>query len=106
MYHKVRPYFEGDYYPLFPHLDSERIWYGYQLHRPDLQKGMVVVFRRILAPETSKVLSLYDIDPQGTYQLFNKDQGRTRILTGVDLKLLNVTIDKSPGSCILFYEKK
>ena len=106
MFHKVRPYFEGDYYPLFPHLENERVWYGYQLSRPDLQKGMIVLFRRALAPDASKILSLYDIDPEGTYTLFNKDEGRTETLSGAELKFLNITIDKSPDSRVLFYEKQ
>ena len=43
---RVRPFLIGDFYPLFPHLESEEVWFGYQFHRPDLEAGLALLFRR------------------------------------------------------------
>ncbi|MHB9035603.1 MAG: SUMF1/EgtB/PvdO family nonheme iron enzyme [Armatimonadota bacterium] len=102
---QVRPYFEGDYYPLFPHKVDETQWFGYQLDRPDQSRGMVVVFRRSLSQDATNVLTLRGIDSQATYKLTDKDSGETRTIKGLDFRMLKVTIDKTLGSRILFYEK-
>ena len=105
-YHKARPYFEGDYYPLFNHVVDESVWYGYQLHRPDWQKGMVVLFRRYLAIPTQQVVALYDIDESARYVVTTWDTGEKQTLAGSDLRLFVVNIPEKPGSRIFFYEKQ
>ena len=105
-YKKARPYFEGDYYPLFDHIADETAWYGYQLHRPDLQKGMILVFRRNQSRETTKTIALYDIDDDATYDLVNKDEKTTQTISGEQLRAIAVKIDKTADSRMLFYERK
>ncbi|MDO8302280.1 MAG: SUMF1/EgtB/PvdO family nonheme iron enzyme, partial [Sedimentisphaerales bacterium] len=105
-YKTVRPYFEGNYYPLFEHSTDESAWYGYQLHRPDQQRGMVLVFRRMLAPDDSKTVLLHGIDPAARYKLTNKDSGQVQHIAGSDLRILLVKLDQKPSSALLFYEKE
>jgi len=102
---QVRPYFEGDYYPLFDHKADETMWYGYQLHIPEEQRGMVVLFRRTQCPRTSEVVALKAIDPDATYTVLDKDAGTTRSVRGSELRAFTVRIDEMPGSRILFYTK-
>ena len=105
IYQRVRPYFEGDYYPLFESRVDQLQWFGYQLNRPDEGRGMIVVFRRNACPESTVFVHLNAIDPQARYDLTEKDGGQTHSVTGGELRALPVTISESPGSRILFYEK-
>jgi hypothetical protein len=52
IYRKLRPYMVGDFYPLFPHSDSEEVWFGYQFDRPDLKAGAAILFRRGKSKDT------------------------------------------------------
>ncbi|MDO8304083.1 MAG: alpha-galactosidase, partial [Sedimentisphaerales bacterium] len=104
-YQQVRPYFEGDYYPLVEPKIDEMQWFAYQLDRPDEDRGMVVVFRRKACPENFVILQLQAIDPQARYELTEKDSGQTRSVSGSELCALRVDIKESPGSRILFYKK-
>ncbi len=106
MYHKVRPYFEGDYYPLFPHAADEGVWYGYQLSRPDEGKGMILVFRRNECQQADQILSLYAIDTTAEYKITNIDLQENHTISGKTLQHLPVHVDSQPGSQLIFYERQ
>ncbi len=105
-YKRARPYFEGDFYPLFKYQPDETAWYAYQLHLPDEERGMVVAFRRKESADVTRALSLRELDVAGTYTVENKDEQRTETMSGEELRSLAVTIDEQPGSRLLFYEKE
>jgi hypothetical protein len=105
-YRQVRPYFEGDYYPLYTHKAEEAVWYGYQLHLPDQQRGMIVVFRRNEARLASSCITLHGIAPETSYKLTDTDAKTPRSILGSQLRTLVVTIEEKPGSRLLFYEKE
>jgi alpha-galactosidase len=67
----MRSFFEGDFYPLtdLRAADSqgERAWCAYQMHRPDLDAGFVLCFRRIDAPSYLFTATLGGIDPSARY---------------------------------------
>ncbi len=105
VYQQVRPYFEGDYYPLFESRIDEMQWFGYQLNRPDEARGMIVVFRRKDCTEDTVSVYLNAIDRQAQYDLTEKDSGQTRSLSGKELRIFPVTISETPGSRIFFYQK-
>jgi alpha-galactosidase len=104
-YQKVRPYFEGDYYPLFDHRADETVWFGYQLHRPDQQRGMVVVFRRSQSLTPKMPLALHAIDFDANYKLTDQATRETKTISGRSLRTMVVEISEAPGSKIFFYEK-
>ena len=47
----IRTFYEGDFYPLTPYSHSESVWMAYQMHRPDIDAGLVVAFRRSESPD-------------------------------------------------------
>ncbi|HKI70591.1 MAG TPA: glycoside hydrolase family 36 protein, partial [Verrucomicrobiae bacterium] len=104
LYHRVRPYFKGDYYPLFAPSPNLHRWFGYQLNRADLGKGMVMIFRRAKCAQAETTVVLHGIDPNGTYRLFDQDSGKTNAISGSNLRMLSVKVDAAPGSRLLFYE--
>jgi hypothetical protein len=103
MYQKVRPYMRGDFYPLFPHDPSEKTWYGYQFHRPDLDAGVAIIFRRAESPEPAREISLFGTNGQSRYELSNHDNGTTTVVNGQTP--VRMEIPEAPGTAILFYKK-
>jgi len=104
-YHLVRPYFEGDYYPLFEHTTDESVWWGYQLDLPEESRGMVLAFRREHNPQAKNSLFLYAIDKKADYEVTIKDAGTTTRMSGMRLRSIIVEIPEAPGSRMLFYKK-
>jgi len=106
---QLRPYFLGDIYPLLPLTTSQQDWYAYQLDRPDLGEGCVLVFRRPESPETSRKVRLEAIDPKAEYSV--SITGETYELapptktSGDALQEVDVRIDAQPGSTLIRYKR-
>jgi len=105
IYRKLRPYMTGDFYPLFPHDASEAVWYGYQFHRPDLNAGIAVIFRREKSADPAKVIELRDIDPKLMYEVTFEDTPGRKLVSGRDLSALEVKVPTAPGSAIVYYRR-
>ena len=103
IYQRLRPYMLGDFYPLFPHSDSEEAWFGYQFHRPDLKAGVAVVFRREKSKDTKMAVPLRAVDPKRTYDVSFEDTPEKSTVPGTALSTLPVEIPSAPGSAIVFY---
>ena len=103
IYHKLRPFMLGDFYPLFPHDAAETVWYGYQYHRPDLDAGFALVFRRKDAPDAQAELSLNGLKPDGRYSVTHEDNPRKQEVSGHELQAFPVEIATAPGSAIVYY---
>lgn len=103
LYKKIRPYFTGDFYPLFPHDPAETVWYGYQFHRADLNEGMAVIFRREQCPEPNTIVHLNGLSAEKSYELRSEDAAEVRTLTGKELAALPLTAPNAPAAIILYY---
>ena len=70
---RIRPFFEGDFYPLTdlraPDSQGEHAWCAYQMHRPDLDAGFVLCFRRLDTPSHLFSARLGGIDPSARYSV-------------------------------------
>ncbi len=95
----------GDYYPLSPintELDQFTAW---QLHRPDLQSGIVLAFRRPQSATRGLVVDLAGIDPKRRYRLELVDEAlkrRVRTVSGASLITNGLTISiAQPGESLL-----
>ena len=102
IYHKLRPYMVGDFYPLFPHTDSEEVWFGYQFHRSDLDAGAVILFRREKSKDAKMAVLLRAVAPKRAYEVSFEDTPETRKLSGTALSALPVEIPDAPGSAIVY----
>ncbi|MCX7935740.1 MAG: GH36 C-terminal domain-containing protein, partial [Planctomycetota bacterium] len=79
---------------------------AYQMHRPDLEKGLVMVFRRRESPYTEATYRLRGLRPGATYLVEDADSGRKQRWRGADLleKGLPVAISRPHESRLFFYE--
>ncbi|HAK95296.1 MAG TPA: hypothetical protein DCM87_09900 [Planctomycetes bacterium] len=105
-YKAVRPYMVGDFYPLAPHDASEEAWFAYQFHRPDLEAGMAMAFRRAACAADSARLKLRGVAPEARYAIRNVDTGARAEATGREMREEGVlfSIPDRPGSALVIYE--
>ena len=106
IYQKLRPYMTGDFYPLFPHNESEEVWFGYQFHRPDLKAGVAIVFRREKSKDAKMAVPLRGLDPKRSYEVSFEDTPEKKVLPGAVLSALSVEILDAPGSAIVYYRAR
>jgi alpha-galactosidase len=101
-----RQYWTGDYYPLTPWtLDADR-WMAWQLHRADLDQGMVLAFRHKDCPYPTLQVELRGLKPNQKYRVqFIDDQHRivTRTLAGRELSALELRLPTRHSSLLLRY---
>lgn len=120
---KARPYYYGDYYPLTvssirrntlfgapfgyaePVTTLERTgWFAYQMHRQDLEEGMVMILRRPESPYCTARFALRGLRPGTVYVIEDADTGQTVELPAEQLQSgLEVSVAEQPGSKLLFY---
>jgi alpha-galactosidase len=74
-YTAVRKYYYGDFYPLTEYSRDESVWMAYQMHRPDLDEGLVLAFRRDQSPYSRAHFPLQGLEPDGNYSIKNLDSG-------------------------------
>ncbi len=103
LYKELRPFLLGDFYPLFPHLAEESVWYGYQFHRPDLNAGYALLFRRKDAPYPDAELNLQGLDDTKRYRVTYEGQTEPTECQGTDLHKFRVTIPNRESSLIVHY---
>lgn len=106
---RLRPYFLGDLYPLLPLTTSPTDWCAYQFHRPDLDAGIALFFRRHQSPYATLEGSLQAIDPNARYQWAQREDYREpiwRTTSGSELAHLRISIDQKPGAVLLQYRQR
>lgn len=105
----LRPYWLGDYHPLCQLLLNQRAWFGFQLHRPDLDAGFAMLFRRPDSPYPACEVDLHAIAPEGRYLVSTTDESFTEAprlkCTGRQLLRLDLRINTRPGSKLLRYRR-
>jgi alpha-galactosidase len=116
----VRPYYYGDYYPLFPcslnsdcntdpskELSAAFEWAAWQFNRPELGDGMIQAFRRDENAESMKNLVLRGLDAAATYEVTNLDTSTPERISGKDLMRsgLRVEIATKRSAAIILYKK-
>jgi alpha-galactosidase len=103
LYKKVRPFILGDFYPLFPHSADESVWYGYQFHRPDLNAGFALVFRRKDSPYVRARLNIDGIEDEKEYIVTYEDINEEKTVSGRELRSFPVEIPSPGESTIVYY---
>ena len=105
----LRPYWSGDFYPLLEKIDAdEHNWAAWQFHRPDLDAGFAVFFRRAKSPFTSMETALRGLDPAAQYEVAFKETyeiKEERAMFGAELHTLRVELGKAPGSMVVIYKR-
>ncbi len=81
-------YWYGDFYPLTPCTTTPEHWIAYQFHRPDLDAGLVLAFRRSQSPYPAIEAPLRGLTADRQYRVEIVDeagQAAVRMQSGGDL---------------------
>ena len=107
-YYRARPLFYGDFYPLTTITTLPDTWLAYQLHRPDLDRGLVVAFRRSQNPHPTAMFRLRGLMPGNKYLFEDADTMRCSEFTYEELEKTGFKVSlPEPRSCrLVFYHAK
>ena len=103
---KMRPYYLGDFYPQTEPTGLDRdIWCAYQMHRPDLNSGFVLAFRRSECPTDTFLPSLGGLKDDVTYALTSWDGKSLGTCKGSELRTRPIKVAEKRGFAMFFYVK-
>jgi len=104
-----RKFWYGDFYPLTSCTTTPDHWAAYQFHRPDLDAGLVLVFRRAESGYTGLEVALKGLAPATTYTVEHIDDARAktvRTMTGRALMSpTELRLPEKANSLLIRYEK-
>jgi alpha-galactosidase len=102
-----RKFWYGDFYPLSESQPGKRDVAAWQLHRPDLNAGLVYVFRQAESPYPGVEFNLRGLAPNATYRVAVKpgyDATETFELSGAELANYLLLIPKKGAAYVVEYE--
>ena len=101
-----RKYWLGDFYPLTPATLAADVWMAWQLHRSDLDEGLVLAFRRKDCPQATRTVKLRGLTAEKLYTVtWIDDQRRetTQSLPGRELAETPLSLPQPRSSMLLRY---
>ncbi len=102
----IRPYFEGDIYPLTRPGEAKDTWSAYQLNCPEKANGLLMLFRRDDSPYETCRFNLRGLENNTCYTFMDKDTKESFNLTARELKDgVVITMPKTHSSKIILYKK-
>ncbi len=105
-YRRVRHLLIGAWYPLLPYNRDPAHWIASQYHRPDLDEGMILAFRRPESPYRTVEVSLHGLEPDAMYELSYESSGeKARVNGGQLMKRFELTIPRKRGSELIVYRR-
>jgi hypothetical protein len=104
---KISKYYSGDFYPLSEYSVSNTVWMAWQYNRPDLNGGLVQLFRRAECPYISASYKLKGLDAKAQYRVVNLETRKSITVTGAVLMNEGITasIKSKPGAVNFVYTK-
>ena len=103
----LRPLFYGDFYPMTEYSSSKGSWLAYQIHREDIKRGALVMFRRSESPFMTAKFMLRGLKADSIYCLKNLDSEATCMQDGQTLMSgVGYTLPEPQSSQIWVYEEK
>ena len=102
----LRDYYYGDYYPLTAYGTGDDVWAAYQWDRPEERDGIVLAFRRPMAPQASIEVKLGGLDADADYEVDYVDYGVVVVKSGRELAAgLTLKIPEEPASMLIKYRR-
>jgi alpha-galactosidase len=101
-----RKYWYGDFYPLTPCTPAGDVWIAWQLHRRDLEEGLILAFRRKDCRRATLAVKLRGIKPEKFYSVKFIDEQRQTIvktMSGRELASLALSIPTLHSSLVVRY---
>ncbi len=105
---RARPFWYGDLYPLTSVSTAPDAWIALQLHRPDLNAGVILAFRRAGSPLAAADFPLGGILAEAEYVFEDADSGAAWNVAGRDLVAsgLRFEMPQPRSSRLVFYSRR
>ena len=102
-------YWTGDFYPLTPWTMAPDQWIAWQLHRTDLDEGIILAFRHQECPYSALQVNLRGLKPDQSYVVYFIDEEHRSIaktISGRQLAALELQIPARHQSLLVRYAPK
>ena len=93
------------WYPLMPYTQSKSDWMAVQYHRPDLDEGIVLAFRRAESAQTSVEVALRGLDLQADYELSVEGGTHERVSGASLMQSYTLTLPTPHSSALITYRR-
>ena len=108
-FHAAQPFYTGEFYRISDHdIQSDTVWYAYQMHSKDTRSGFVLAFRRERAGNRTETVSLYVPDSVKSITFLDADTGERWTVSAEKAEgnhlSLPLSIDEVLETKLLFYE--
>jgi alpha-galactosidase len=105
-FRELRDYLYGDYYPLTEYATGDEAWAAFQWDRPEEGDGIVLAFRRPMAPQAAITVRLGGLDAAADYEFEYADYGVTVVKNGRELaEGVVLKIPEAPASMLVKYRR-
>ena len=105
-YREAQPLLVGAWYPLLPYCRDGSQWMAAQFHRPDLDRGLILVIPPLDGRRPSVELALRGLDPKARYELHFRIADRTTTAKGAALmERLVAAVPPGDGGERILYRK-
>ena len=105
-YLQVRHLLTGAWYALLPYSRDPSRWMASQYHRPDLNEGMILAFRRADSPDATVKVSLRGLDPKAMYEVASDSTGERKRAKGAELmRGFEITLPHKHSSDLITYRR-
>ena len=106
IWQKHRHLLVGAWYPLLPYNRDTQKWNASQYHRPDLDEGLILVFRGAESPYSTVELKLHGLKSESDYELRFSDQPDPQKFSGRQLMAgLKLNLLRPESSNLIHYRK-
>lgn len=104
-YIRVQPYLSCDIYPLTYSSYNNDVWSAIQYNRPEEGDGVILAYRREMAPFDRAVFLLSGLEEDKIYTFTDEDSGVQVRLSGKELTEngLPIEIAEKRSSRVIFY---
>jgi len=102
-----RAFWYGDFYPVTGAAPDPEHWCAFQFHRPDLDAGVVILFRRGESAYAAMTLDVKGVQPDRVYAVTFVDERHRRTerkLTGDEMRAFEVRLPEKSSSMIVRYQ--
>jgi len=105
-YLELRHLLVGAWYPLLPYSRDLSKWAAVQYHRPDLDEGVVLAFRRPESPYNSAQVMFHGLKPDAVYELAFDSTGKKVRASGRELMSEWAVVLPKPRSSDLIHYRR
>ena len=106
LWQELNPYYTADYYPLTAWSRGDKAWRGWEFYDSKTDSGFLQLFRPANAAETHRAIRLKGLDPEATYELWNRETDEKITLPAATLLTTGFSVElEAEGAVTVTFTK-